>query len=133
MTFCTECGQDHHAGEREEQAALDREVEMERLRTKRDVEVARINAGVVRDVTEEVAETELAVAEVEAVAGTEAAEAVADALTAVVTPEPAAPAEPVVIEAPEPEPEAEGEVLPPPAKEHEHSGGYGSSAWFAGR
>ena len=66
MTFCTECGQDHHAGEREEQTALDREVEMERLRTARDIQVARINAGVVRDVTEEVAETELAVAEVEA-------------------------------------------------------------------
>ena len=61
--FCPECGTDHHAGEREEQTALDREVEMERLRTKRDVEVARINAGVVRDVTETEAEVATEVAE----------------------------------------------------------------------
>ena len=122
MTYCTECGQDHHAGEREEQTALDREVEMERLRTKRDVEVARIQAGVVRDTVEIEAETETEVAAVEAESGVEAAEAVADALTAVVTPEPAAPAEPV-----------EDEVTSPPPREHEHSGGYGSSAWFGGR
>ena len=65
MTYCTECGQDHHAGEREAETALDREVEMERLRTARDVQVAKIQAGVIRDTVELEAETVTEVAELE--------------------------------------------------------------------
>jgi len=100
--YCPECGQDHHAGEREERAEADRAVEIARLETKRDIEVARIQAGVIRDTTELEAGTEVEVAEIEAVAGTEAAEAVADALTDVLAPEPSEmpePPAPVVIDA----------------------------------
>jgi len=128
--FCPECGVDHHAGERQETAAADREVEIARINAKRDVEVARLSAGVERDWNE----TRVEVAEVEAVAGVEAAEAVADALTDVLAPpepEPAPAPEIIVEPEPEPEPELEPEVMPPPEKSG-HSG-YGNSAFFGSR
>jgi NMD protein affecting ribosome stability and mRNA decay len=80
--FCAECGADHHAGEREERTAVDREIELARINAKRDVDVARINARVDRDGLE----TAEAIAEVEAEAAVEAAvvegEVVAAALEA---------------------------------------------------
>jgi hypothetical protein len=108
--FCPECGQDHHAGERAETAAADRELEIVRVNAKRDIEIARINAGAVRT------------------------EADAGALTDIVTPpeaEPAPAPEIIVAPEPEPEPETEPEVMAPPVK-NEH-GGYGNSAFFSGR
>lgn len=82
MAFCPDCGADHHAGEREERLAVDREIELARINAKRDVDVARINARVDRDGLE----TAEAIAEVEAEAAVEAAvvegEVVAAALEA---------------------------------------------------
>ena len=64
MSFCAECGIDHHAGDPGEvEAAADREVEIERLRTKRDIEVARITASAAKDISETEAETGTARAE----------------------------------------------------------------------
>lgn len=128
--FCPECGADHHAGEREEAAVADRELEIARVNAKRDVEIARITAGQDRDWNE----TKVEVAAIEAEAGVEAAEAVADALADVVAPpepEPAPAPEIVVEPEPEPEPEPLDEVMPPPEKS-EHKG-YGNSAFFGGR
>lgn len=127
--FCPECGQDHHAGERQETAAVNAEVEMARINAKRDIEVARINAGAARVE----AEAEVDIAEVEALAGVEAAEAVADALTEIVAPPEPEPAPTIVVEpepAPEPEPPVD-DIMPPPEKS-EHKG-YGNSAFFGGR
>jgi hypothetical protein len=137
MSFCTECGQDHHAGDREETAALDREVEIARINANRDVKVAQVTAGMVRETTETEAGAAVDIAETEAVAGVEAAEAVADVLADVVAPPEAEAAPPVIIDAPAAEPELP-EVEPPPAAEHhgepaESSSGYGNSAWFGGR
>lgn len=137
--FCPECGADHHAGEREETSALDREVEIERLRTKRDIEVARIQAGSVR----EMADAETEVAAIEAEAGVEAAEAVAEVLEDIVAPDPpeeGSDGSVVVVQAleePEPDPD-----MPPPPEAHEDSSGtheesrekrssYGNKGWFA--
>jgi hypothetical protein len=135
--FCPECGVDHHAGEREAETAMDREVEIARINAKRDVEVARVTAGMVKDEAETAAEAEVAVATVEAEAGVEAAEAVADVLEDVVSPEPAE-TPPVVVEAPAApagpaEPEPAEEVEPPPVHEHRENSGYGNSGWFSGR
>lgn len=84
--FCPECGTDHHAADRAEaetaQAAIDREIEIERLRTERDIEVAKIQARQEASYNETRAE----VAAIEAEAGVEAAEAKAEALTDVLTP-----------------------------------------------
>ena len=128
--FCPECGTDHHAGERQESAAVNAEVEIARVNAKRDIEVARINAGAIR--TE--VEAEVEIAEVEAVAGVEAAEAVADALTEIVAPPEPEPAPTIVVE-PEPEPEPEpspvDDIMPPPEKSGSHS--YGNSSFFGGR
>jgi len=135
MSYCPDCGVDHHAGEREETAALDREVEMERLRTKRDVEVARIQAGAVKDVTETEVDAEVEVAAIEAEAGVEAAEAVAYVLEEVVSPPEPEAAPVVVVDAPaEPAaPEGGEEAEPPPVHEPRGNSSYGNSGWFAGR
>lgn len=128
--FCPECGQDHHAGERQETAALDREVEIARINRKADIEIARIQAGSVRAE----ADADVDIAEVEAVSGVEAAEAVADALTEIAAPPEPEPAPTIVVEPepePEPEPEIEPEVMPPPEKSERK--GYGNSAFFGGR
>jgi len=123
--YCPECGQDHHAGEREERAEADRAVEIARLETKRDIEVARIQAGASRDTTETYAETDVAIAAIDAEAGVEAAEAVSDALIEVLAPEPPEmpePPAPVVIDAGTDEgsgsiePKDETHLPPPPKK-----------------
>lgn len=79
--FCPECGADHHAAERAEreeaERAADREVEIERLRTKRDIEVARIQASAAKDIAEEEADADLARAEGRAEGMTEVIEAAA--------------------------------------------------------
>lgn len=117
--FCPECGADHHAAERAEVEAVketvDRDIEIERLRTKRDIEVARITAGAAERISEAEAEQEVAHAE-GVVEGVEAV------LSPAVTEEPEDP-EPEVIDvsdvAVEPDdefddepPEAEGTPVP---------------------
>ena len=125
MAYCTVCGQNHHAEEEEAQAAIDREVEMERLRTKRDIEVAKIQAGQWKAETETMAEADVKVAEIEAESGVVAAEAVADAVTDILAPEPEPVPEPVIITySPEPEPEPTIEPVesePPKAKKSDWS------------
>jgi NMD protein affecting ribosome stability and mRNA decay len=122
--YCADCGVDHHAGEREERTAIDREIELARINAKRDVDVARINARVDRDGLE----TAEAIAEVEAEAAVEAAvvqgEVVAAALEASDV-----EAEPIEIVAPdiaqnvdvdmsEELPPAEGSPVPAETKKH---------------
>lgn len=67
--FCPECGTDHHAEDRIQQTAVDREIELARINAKRDVDVARIAAGQTRAELE----TAEAIAEVQADAEVEAA------------------------------------------------------------
>jgi hypothetical protein len=101
MTYCATCGTEcaNCATKGEEQAAIDREVEIARLNTKRDVEVARITAGQWKDETETMAKADVKIAEIEAETGVEAAEAVAEAVTEILAPDPPETAEPIVIEA----------------------------------
>jgi len=114
MAYCTDCGMQcaQCADATETQTAMDREVEMERLRTKRDIEVARIQAGVARDTAEIYTDAETEVAEIDALAGVEAAEAVADVLTDIVSPEPEPPADPVMISDPPAETEPADTIEP---------------------
>jgi hypothetical protein len=99
MTFCTDCGTPcaECATKAEQKTAMDREVEMERLRTQRDIKVAAIQAGVDRDRAETYADTDIAIATIEAETGVVTAEAVADVLEEIVTPEQQPPADPVLI------------------------------------
>jgi hypothetical protein len=116
--YCPECGGDHHAGERQEQTAADREIEIARINADRDINVARINARVIRnelDTAETIAETEG-----EAQVETAAAEAavLGEILNATGDQEP----EPLIIDAPpapEPEPDPTDDAAPPPAEHHE--------------
>jgi hypothetical protein len=54
MRFCPDCGTGHEC--EAATTALDREVEIERLRTRRDIEVARITASAAKDIAETDAE-----------------------------------------------------------------------------
>jgi hypothetical protein len=123
MTFCASCGTECAtcAGQQEEQAAMDREVEIARLNTKRDIEVARIQAGAARDQTEMYTESDEAIAGIEAAAGVEAAEAVAEVLEEILTPEPEpvpdpAPAPVVIDDEPDRTIEPASSAPPPKAK-----------------
>ena len=122
--FCPECGADHHAGERDERAAVDREIELARINAKRDVDVARIQARVDR----EELETAEAVAEVQADAAVEAAvvegEIVAAALEAsdveaepieIVAPDVITTVDTDIEEAP---PQTDGSPVPAEGKRH---------------
>ena len=124
MTFCTECGVDHHAGEREERTAVDREIELARINAKRDVDVARINARVDREGLETAEE----IAEVEAEAAVEAAAVEAEVIGAALEASDV-DAEPIEIVAPdvvqdvdvdmsEELPPAEGSPVPAESKKH---------------
>lgn len=110
MSFCPDCGIDHHAGDREIEAAADREVEIERLRTKRDIEVARITASAAKDISETEAETGTARAEGQV----EGMETVLETISGGEPDDGGDP--PVIVEAPGPEPETEPgpDVAPPP-------------------
>lgn len=114
--YCPECGADHHAAERAEreetERLADREVEIERLRTKRDIEVARIQASAAKDIAEEEADADLAHAE-------GIAEGMAEVIDAASPdPEPEPEPVPVIVDAPaEPEPEV---PAPPVTEESGH-------------
>ena len=113
MAFCTVCGANHHADEEDAAAAMDREVEMERLRTKRDIEVARIQAGVTRDTAETYTESDETIAAIEAESGVLAAEAVAEVLEDIVTPETESQPETIIVDAPEIDENEGGETIEP--------------------
>ena len=110
---CTECGLTHDHG-----GALptDPAVEIARIQAERDMRIAELQRGEL-DKTELEAETEIAVAEIEAAAGVEEATVKAEVLDDILTPPEPEP-EPVVVVEPEPEPEPEPlEAAPPPAAE----------------
>lgn len=122
MKYCADCGTGHEC--EAETPRADPAVEIARLETKRDIEVARINRGL----AEAELETEAEVAMIEAESGVAQAEAVADALTDVLSPpepEPAPDAAPIVIE--DTQDETPADRLPP-RDEREHSGGGGAPA-----
>jgi hypothetical protein len=111
MRFCPDCGNEHEctAGGN----GADREVEIERLRTKRDIEVAQIQARAQRRELE----TDEAVAQIEGEAGVATAEATAEVLGEVLAASgetPADPAPPVIMDPPAPDPEPGPDVPPPP-------------------
>lgn len=109
MRFCPDCGTPHEC---EAQAQAERtEVAIERLRTNRDIEVARITASAASTIAE--TEAEHSAEHAEGVA--EGMETALDAVTGTDEAE-AADGEPIVVEAsaePEFEPEGEPENAPP--------------------
>lgn len=121
MRYCEGCGTGHECEAQAEIAAVDRQVEIARLETKRDIEVARIQAGVQRDeleTAETIAETE---AEAEVTSAVAKAEILGDAIEGGIQDAP----EPVIIDAPGPPaeeiaedapPEVEGSEPPEPAR-----------------
>jgi hypothetical protein len=103
MRYCPDCGTPHEC--EGQAAAIDREVEIERLRTRRDIEVARITASAARDIAETEAESDVARAEGE-VDGMETA---LDALAGGGETDSGEGAPIVVDTTPEPEPEIDEE------------------------
>jgi hypothetical protein len=91
--------------------AVDRDVEIARINAERDIEVAKIAARQDRDWNE----TRVEVAEIEAVAEVESAEATAEIIGEVLAAEtePEAPADPIIIDAPEAIASDEPEDAPP--------------------
>jgi hypothetical protein len=128
MRYCERCGTGHEC-ESDVQAAADREVAIEKLRTTRDIEVARINAsaGV------QVAETEAEHATQHAEGVVEGIETVLDAVSGETAPDgDAVPeGEPIVVEtAPEAEPEPELDAPPPPEVVTETSSRNGKGGYW---
>lgn len=101
MRFCQDCGTPHECAA--ENAAEKAEVAIERLRTNRDIEVARINASAAKDIAE--TEAENSADHAEGIA--EGMETALDAVTGADEAEPEGA--PIVIADPEPDPEPEGE------------------------
>ena len=126
MSFCVDCGLDHHAGERTAAEQVNAEVEIERLRTRRDIEVARITASASKDIAETEAEPDLARAEgavegmaavLDTIAGGGEPPAIPGGPPIIVEP----PAEEVPDETPDIEPPPPAVEVTPPAK---RGGGY---------
>jgi hypothetical protein len=117
---CTGCGQIHGG---EDQAAA---VKIEEIRAKRDIEVARIGRGETREVSNTAAETEIAVAEIQAEAGIAETEALAagiadagggaDDAMPVITDVPVPDAEPEVQDSIAPRDETPDDIPPPAPK-----------------
>jgi hypothetical protein len=125
MTFCPDCGIDHHAGERDG-GGKSAEVRIAEINAKRDIEVARIQRGESR------AETEAAIemTEIETEGAVEVAAELADALAGPADPEPetgADPAEPVVITE-DPAPPAD-DITPPEVESHHEPAAKAGGLW----
>jgi hypothetical protein len=105
MSFCPECGTDHHAGERS--GGVGDEVKIAKIRADAEVEIAKIQRGMVREETAAEVEVEEIRAEADVEVAGELAEALADAEPP--AEEPPAEPEPVMVE---PEPDAP-EMEPP--------------------
>lgn len=122
--FCPHCGSETELVIAAATAAdtVDREVEIERIRAERDIEVARINARQERDYNE----TRVEVAAIEAEAEVGAAEATAEVVAAAIAgpPEPETEADPIIIDAPQlpagDDLDGQGDDEPPPADD-DHS------------
>lgn len=129
MSFCPDCGMDHHIADREVAAAADREVEITRLNTRRDIEVARITANAAKDISETEAETGTARAEGQVEGMETVLETISGGGEAGEGGEP-----PVIVEAPDPEPEPEPDpdVAPPPADPAPAPRGNKSRGWWDG-
>jgi DNA repair exonuclease SbcCD ATPase subunit len=95
--FCPECGQDHHAGERAERAAEDREIALAKINADRDIQVARINARIERDGLETAEE----IAEIQADAEVDAAVAEAEIIGAALEASDIPEAEPIEVLVPD--------------------------------
>lgn len=124
MKFCPDCGTGHDCSV--EGGAVIAEVEIERLRTTRDIKVAEINAR-----------AGVTIAEVDAIGDVAYAEGIAEGMGEVLEvvggggAESADPGAPIVVDAdpePEPEPDAEPDMAPPvvdvPTPTTPKSGGY---------
>lgn len=108
MRYCQACGQGHDCPG--DVSAVDREVEIERLRTRRDIEVARIQASAAKDIAETDAEHSSEHAEGLA----EGMETAIEAIAGGGEPD-GGEGTPIVVSAdtePEPEPEEEPESAP---------------------
>ena len=114
MSFCVECGADHHAADREPEAAAEvvevhevtsAEVEIEKIRAEKEIKLAKIAAGIADAERDQELAHERGKAE---------------ALESVITPdpEPQPDPEPIVINDVAPEAEPEPTDLPP-AEEHQ--------------
>lgn len=118
--FCPECGVDHHADDREVQAAADREVEIARIHAERDIKVAQISARDSRDWNE----TRVEVAAIEAEAEVESAAAEATVIATILDndSDSGQEQEPVIFDAPPaelPELDPTDDAAPPPVEDHE--------------
>lgn len=127
--FCPQCGIDHHAAERIEEQAADREVTLAKINADRDVKIAQINASVTRDTAEientiDLARAEGKTAGMETVLENSAVDGQADQL---------GDGAPIIVEspAPGPEPEPEPELEPPvaPTTSSSPSPGRGGGWW----
>ena len=75
MSYCPECGVDHHAGER---TGIADEVRIAKINADRDIEVARISRGEFVKTAEIAAETDVITTELETAAAVEVAAELAD-------------------------------------------------------
>ena len=129
MSYCPECGVDHHAADRIAEQAADREVTLAKIHADRDIKIAQIGANVTRDTADVDQAAELARAEGKA----EGMETAIDGAAVDQAPE-LGDGAPIVVDAPaaEPELEAEPELAPPPAPPSSPSSPSSSAGWWAG-
>jgi hypothetical protein len=133
MSFCPECGIDHHIADREAVAAADREVTLAKIHADRDIKIAQIGASSAAVLAEtdnalEVARAEGKVEGMETVIESGGVDGQAA--------EPGGTGEPIVVESPAAEPvaELEPELAPPviesssPSSSSRSSGG----GWWDG-
>jgi hypothetical protein len=128
MSYCVTCGQNHHEGEEQIQAALDRELEIAKVNAKRDVDVARYQyradlEGL--ETAEKIAKTE---ADAEVIAAVSEAEILGDAIEAgIVSDDEQEPLIAPIQVNEEPEPETIEE--PEPETHHESKKKIGLGVW----
>jgi hypothetical protein len=125
VSYCTECGQDHHP--ENSGGGKTAEVRIAEINARRDIEVARIQRGEVRQETEAAIEMTEIETEGQVAVAAELAEAIAEADAPEAEPEP----EPVVVtqDVGEPEPPAE-DLAPPEVEHHREPAGAAKSRGF---
>lgn len=130
MSYCPECGVDHHIADREAEKIADREVMLARIGADKEIKIAQINAGAVK----ELAETENALRTEHAEGITEGMETVLAAAGGGGQAEEPGDVPPVVVEAPAEEPAEEpGPDMEPPIVETPSPRSSSSDrGWFAG-
>lgn len=128
MTFCPECGVDHHVADRIAEQAADREVTLAKIQADRDIKIAQIGAHSAA----ELAETENALDVARAAGKVEGMETVIDAGAVDGQAEEPGDGAPIVVEAEEPEPEPEPDLEPPLAESSSASSGPRQTGWWSG-